>query len=51
MSNNRQTRARPPGDILWQHHLILNLDKRQFEKSRFCGRAVQSMKPVLEHQR
>ena len=30
MSNNRQTRARPPGDILWQHHLILNLDKCQF---------------------
>lgn len=30
MSNNRQTRAGPPGDILWQHHLILNLDKRQF---------------------
>ena len=30
MSNNRRTQAGPTGDVLWQHHLIVNLDKRQF---------------------
>jgi hypothetical protein len=29
MSNNRRTQAGPTGDVLWQHHLIVNLDKRQ----------------------
>lgn len=30
MSNNRRTQADPTGDVLWQHHLIVNLDKRQY---------------------
>jgi hypothetical protein len=30
MSNNRRTQADPTGDVLWQHHVIINLDKRQF---------------------
>ena len=37
MSNNRRTQADPTGDVLWQHHVIINLDKRQFHEPHDFG--------------